>query len=378
MSSTLELSQTLISKPSISPDDGGCQLLLSERLESMGFIVEHLPFGDVSNFWARKGNDAPLVCFAGHTDVVPPGEESQWHSDPFTPEVRNGRLYGRGAADMKSSLAAMITASERFLENNTDFSGSLAFLVTSDEESLALDGTRRVIEVLKDRKEQIDYCIVGEPSSSEKLGDLIRNGRRGSLNGTLTVHGTEGHVAYPELANNPVHRFLPALSALSEVTWDQGNAYFPPTTFQISNIHAGDGTNNVVPGQMSALFNFRFSSEVTAEQLMDKTASIFDAHYNNYTMEWQLSGNPFITAAGVLTNAVTAAIKEVTGTETQLSTGGGTSDGRFIAPSGAEVVEIGPCNKTIHKVNEEVLVEDLEKLSLIYESILQKLLLNWE
>ena len=378
MSSTLELSQTLISKPSISPDDGGCQLLLSERLESMGFIVEHLPFGDVSNFWARKGNDAPLVCFAGHTDVVPPGEESRWHSDPFTPEVRNGRLYGRGAADMKSSLAAMITASERFLENNTDFSGSLAFLVTSDEESLALDGTRRVIEVLKDRKEQIDYCIVGEPSSSEKLGDLIRNGRRGSLNGTLTVHGTEGHVAYPELANNPVHRFLPALSALSEVTWDQGNAYFPPTTFQISNIHAGDGTNNVVPGQMSALFNFRFSSEVTAEQLMDKTASIFDAHYNNYMMEWQLSGNPFITAAGVLTNAVTAAIKEVTGTETQLSTGGGTSDGRFIAPSGAEVVEIGPCNKTIHKVNEEVLVEDLEKLSSIYESILQKLLLNWE
>jgi succinyl-diaminopimelate desuccinylase len=378
MSSTLELSQTLISKPSISPDDGGCQLLLSERLESMGFIVEHLPFGDVSNFWARKGNDAPLVCFAGHTDVVPPGEESQWHSDPFTPEVRNGRLYGRGAADMKSSLAAMITASERFLENNTDFSGSLAFLVTSDEESLALDGTRRVIEVLKDRKEQIDYCIVGEPSSSEKLGDLIRNGRRGSLNGTLTVHGTEGHVTYPELANNPVHRFLPALSALSEVTWDQGNAYFPPTTFQISNIHAGDGTNNVVPGQMSALFNFRFSSEVTAEQLMDKTASIFDAHYNDYTLEWQLSGNPFITAAGVLTNAVTAAIKEVTGTETQLSTGGGTSDGRFIAPSGAEVVEIGPCNKTIHKVNEEVLVEDLEKLSLIYESILQKLLLNWE
>lgn len=376
MSSTLELSQTLISKPSISPDDGGCQLLLSERLESMGFIVEHLPFGDVSNFWARKGNDAPLVCFAGHTDVVPPGEESRWHSDPFTPEVRNGRLYGRGAADMKSSLAAMITASERFLENNTDFSGSLAFLVTSDEESLALDGTRRVIEVLKDRKEQIDYCIVGEPSSSEKLGDLIRNGRRGSLNGTLTVHGTEGHVAYPEFANNPVHRFLPALSALSEVTWDQGNEYFPPTTFQISNIHAGDGTNNVVPGQMSALFNFRFSSEVTAEQLMDKTASIFDAHYNNYTMEWQLSGNPFITAAGVLTNAVTAAIKEVTGTETQLSTGGGTSDGRFIAPSGAEVVEIGPCNKTIHKVNEEVLVEDLEKLSSIYESILQKLLLN--
>jgi succinyl-diaminopimelate desuccinylase len=376
MSSTLELSQALISKPSISPDDGGCQLLLSERLESMGFIVEHLPFGDVSNFWARKGEDAPLVCFAGHTDVVPPGEKSQWHSDPFTPEVRDGRLYGRGAADMKSSLAAMITASERYLENNTKFSGSIAFLVTSDEESLALDGTRRVMEVLQDREEHIDYCIVGEPSSSEKLGDIIRNGRRGSLNGILTVHGTEGHVAYPELANNPVHRFLPALSALSEVTWDQGNDYFPPTTFQISNIHAGDGTNNVVPGEMNALFNFRFSSEVTAEQLMDKTASIFDAHYNDYTLEWQLSGNPFITAAGVLTNAVTAAIKEVTGTDTQLSTGGGTSDGRFIAPSGAEVVEIGPCNKTIHKINEEVLVEDLEKLSLIYESILQKLLLN--
>jgi succinyl-diaminopimelate desuccinylase len=311
MSSTLELSQALISKPSISPDDGGCQLLLSERLESMGFIVEHLPFGDVSNFWARKGEDAPLVCFAGHTDVVPPGEKSQWHSDPFTPEVRDGRLYGRGAADMKSSLAAMITASERYLENNTKFSGSIAFLVTSDEESLALDGTRRVMEVLQDREEHIDYCIVGEPSSSEKLGDIIRNGRRGSLNGILTVHGTEGHVAYPELANNPVHRFLPALSALSEVTWDQGNDYFPPTTFQISNIHAGDGTNNVVPGEMNALFNFRFSSEVTAEQLMDKTASIFDAHYNDYTLEWQLSGNPFITAAGVLTNAVTAPLRKL-------------------------------------------------------------------
>jgi succinyl-diaminopimelate desuccinylase len=376
MSSTLELSQTLISKPSVSPDDGGCQLLLSERLESMGFIVEHLPFGDVSNFWARKGNDAPLVCFAGHTDVVPPGEESQWHSDPFAPEVRDGRLFGRGAADMKSSLAAMITASERYLKNNNDFTGSIAFLVTSDEESLALDGTRRVMEVLQDREEQIDYCIVGEPSSSEDLGDIIRNGRRGSLNGILTVHGIEGHVAYPDLADNPVHHFLPALSALSEVSWDQGNEYFPPTTFQISNIHAGDGTNNVIPGEMSVLFNFRFSSAVTAEQLMAKTTSIFDTHYNNYTLDWQLSGNPFITAEGILTDAVAAAIKEVTGVETQLSTGGGTSDGRFIAPSGAEVVEIGPCNKTIHKVNEEVLVEDLEKLSSIYENILQNLLLK--
>jgi succinyl-diaminopimelate desuccinylase len=376
MSATLELSQALISKPSISPDDGGCQLLLSERLDSMGFKIEHLPFGDVSNFWARKGSNAPLVCFAGHTDVVPPGDENQWHSDPFTPEVRDGRLYGRGAADMKSSLAAMITASERFLENNADFSGSIAFLVTSDEESLALDGTRRVMEVLQDREEQIDFCIVGEPSSSENLGDIIRNGRRGSLNGLLTVHGTEGHVAYPDLANNPVHRFLPALSALSEVTWDQGNDYFPPTTFQISNIHAGDGTNNVIPGEMNALFNFRFSSEVTAEELMAKTASIFDTHYTNYTLEWQLSGNPFITAKGILTDAVSAAIQDITGLETQLSTGGGTSDGRFIAPSGAEVVEIGPCNNTIHKINEEVLVADLERLSAIYESILQKLLLS--
>ncbi|MDG2175220.1 MAG: succinyl-diaminopimelate desuccinylase [Gammaproteobacteria bacterium] len=376
MSATLELSQALISKPSVSPDDSGCQLLLSERLESMGFKVEHMPFGDVSNFWARKGSNAPLVCFAGHTDVVPPGDESQWHSDPFKPEVRDGRLYGRGAADMKSSLAAMITASERFLENNADFSGSIAFLVTSDEESLALDGTRRVMKVLQDREEQIDFCIVGEPSSSENLGDIIRNGRRGSLNGLLTVHGTEGHVAYPDLANNPVHRFLPALSALSEIAWDQGNDYFPPTTFQISNIHAGDGTNNVIPGEMNALFNFRFSSEVTAEELMAKTASIFDTHYTNYTLEWQLSGNPFITAKGILTDAVSAAIRDITGVETQLSTGGGTSDGRFIAPNGTEVVEIGPCNKTIHKINEEVLVADLERLSAIYESILQKLLLS--
>lgn len=375
MSATLELSQALISRPSISPDDGGCQVLLCDRLAQIGFSIEALPFGEVTNTWARIGDQPPLLCLAGHTDVVPPGDLTQWQSDPFNPEIRDGRLYGRGAADMKSSLAAMVTACERFLEANPDFNGSIAFLLTSDEESIAVDGTRKVMEVLEARDEKIDYCVVGEPSSSDTLGDCIRVGRRGSLNGTLTVHGVEGHVAYPDLANNPVHRFLPALSELSAQEWDQGNAYFPPTSLQISNIHAGEGTNNVIPGEMSALFNFRFSSEVTAETLMARTEAIFNAHHANYTLDWQLSGNPFITEEGVLTNAVTNAIREVTGVKTELSTGGGTSDGRFIAPAGAQVVEIGPCNKSIHKIDEEVLVDDLDTLSAIYESILQQILI---
>lgn len=374
MTATLELTCDLVSRSSISPADGACQELLCARLEKLGFVIESLPFGDVSNFWARRGDTSPLLCLAGHTDVVPPGNLEQWLSDPFQPEVREGRLYGRGTADMKGSLAAMITACERFIAKNPDFSGSIAFLVTSDEESVALDGTKRVIEVLEARNEKIDYCVVGEPSSSELLGDVIRNGRRGSLNGTLTVHGTEGHVAYPDLATNPIHQFMPALAALCATQWDQGNEYFPPTSFQISNIHAGEGTNNVIPGEMKALFNFRFSSEVTAQQLQEKTEALLNAHYSDYSVDWQLSGNPFITAEGILTEAVKNAIKEVTGLETSLSTGGGTSDGRFIAPSGAQVVEVGPCNKTIHKVNEEVLVEDLDRLSQIFESILGKIL----
>jgi len=373
MSATLDLCCELISRQSVSPDDAGCQEIMCKRLEALGFTIEHMPFGRVSNVWARLGDTAPLLCFAGHTDVVPAGDTTKWGSNPYIPEVREGRLYGRGAADMKGSLAAMITACERLLANGP-VNGSLAFLITSDEESVAVDGTRRVMEVLQERGEKIDYCIVGEPSSSDTLGDVIRNGRRGSLNGTLTVHGTEGHVAYPDLANNPVHRFLPALSELCSVRWDQGNAYFPPTSFQISNIHAGEGTNNVIPGALKALFNFRFSSELTEDDIRSRTEAIFDRHYSDYTLEWQLSGNPFITAEGVLTDAVAVAIKKVTGTQTMLSTSGGTSDGRFIAPTGTQVVELGPCNKTIHKVNENVRVEELDQLSFIYQEIMQSVL----
>ena len=374
MTATLDLTCDLISKKSVSPEDMGCQALLAERLEKMGFSIEKMPFGQVSNFWARRGTEAPLLCFAGHTDVVPAGDLKQWQSEPFQPEVRDGRLFGRGAADMKGSIAAMVTACERFITDNPEYPGSIAFLITSDEESIAVDGTRRVIETLQARNESIDYCIVGEPSSNEVLGDIIRNGRRGSLNGTLTVHGTEGHVAYPDLASNPIHHFMPALAELCAVEWDQGNDYFPPTSFQISNIHAGEGTNNVVPGEMKALFNFRFSTEVTSELLQQQTEAIFNRHYSDYSIEWQLSGKPFITEEGILTEAVKQAIYKVTGVETELSTGGGTSDGRFIAPAGAQVVEIGPCNKTIHKANEEVLVDDLERLSQIYEAILAKIL----
>jgi succinyl-diaminopimelate desuccinylase len=374
MTATLDLTCDLISKKSVSPEDMGCQALLAERLEKMGFSIEKMPFGQVSNFWARRGTEAPLLCFAGHTDVVPAGDLKQWQSEPFQPEVRDGRLFGRGAADMKGSIAAMVTACERFITDNPEYPGSIAFLITSDEESIAVDGTRRVIETLQARNESIDYCIVGEPSSNEVLGDIIRNGRRGSLNGTLTVHGTEGHVAYPDLASNPIHHFMPALAELCAVEWDQGNDYFPPTSFQISNIHAGEGTNNVVPGEMKALFNFRFSTEVTSELLQQQTEAIFNRHYSDYSIEWQLSGNPFITEEGILTEAVKQAIYTVTRVETELSTGGGTSDGRFIAPAGAQVVEIGPCNKTIHKANEEVLVDDLERLSQIYEAILAKIL----
>jgi len=366
MSATLDLSCDLISRASVSPQDEGCQQVLAARLEKLGFTLEPMPFGDVQNLWARRGNTGPLVCFAGHTDVVPPGDRSLWQTEPFTPTVQDGILYGRGAADMKGSIAAMVTATERFLAAAPDNTGSLAFLITSDEESVAVDGTKRVIETLQARGEKIDYCIVGEPSSSQTLGDVIRNGRRGSLNGTLTVHGTQGHVAYPDLANNPVHRFLPALAELAAHAWDQGNEYFPPTSFQISNIHAGEGTNNVIPGEFTALFNFRFSSEVTAAELQSVTEAIFNRHYNDYTLEWQLSGNPFITPVGVLTEAVSRAIATVTGITTELSTGGGTSDGRFIAPAGAQVVELGPCNRTIHKVNEHVSVADLDQLSSIY------------
>lgn len=374
MSSTLDLSCELMAIASVSPDDKGCQEILCQRLSALGFTIEALPFGEVSNFWARRGNTAPVLCFAGHTDVVPAGKLEDWDSPPYAPEVRDGKLYGRGAADMKGSLAAMITACENFIKDHPDHSGSIAFLITSDEESIAVDGTKRVIEVLQARDEKIDYCIVGEPSSSSKVGDTIKNGRRGSLSGTLTVNGQLGHVAYPELALNPIHAFLPALTELSKVSWDQGNDYFPPTSFQISNINSGTGANNVIPGEMEVLFNFRFSTEVTAEQIKTKTSEIFDRYHNDYNIDWHLSGDPFITAEGTLTKAVSKSIADVTGITTQLSTSGGTSDGRFIAPSGAQLVELGPCNATIHQNNENVVVEDLETLAVIYQKSMEVLL----
>lgn len=376
MNSTLELCKALIARPSVSPVDAGCQDLLATELQGLGFTIEQLPFGDVSNFWARRGNSGPLLCLAGHTDVVPAGNSEDWQSDPFVPEIRAGWLYGRGAADMKGSLAAMISACRQFIEAHPDHQGSIAFLITSDEESVALDGTRRVIEVLQARGEQITWCIVGEPSSTALTGDVIRNGRRGSLNGTLKVKGQLGHVAYPHLARNPIHAFLPALAELAAVQWDHGNVYFPPTSFQISNINAGTGANNVIPGDMHVLFNFRFSTEVTAAELQAQTEAIFNRHSRDYEICWQLSGNPFLTPEGALVKAARDSIREVMGIESTLSTGGGTSDGRFIAPTGAQVVELGPVNSTIHKVNECIELAELERLTQIYQRMLEKLLLT--
>jgi succinyl-diaminopimelate desuccinylase len=376
MTSTLELCKALITRPSISPDDEGCQDLLITELEKLGFTVELLPFGRVANFWARRGNSGPVLCFAGHTDVVPAGNTDSWNSAPFVPTIRDGLLYGRGAADMKGSIAAMITACRNFIAEHPDHAGTLAFLITSDEESIAIDGTRRVIETLEARNEKITWCIVGEPSSTKLTGDVIRNGRRGSLNGILKVNGQLGHVAYPHLAKNPIHAFLPALAELCAIEWDQGNEYFPPTSFQISNIQAGTGANNVIPGEMDVLFNFRFSTEVTAAQLKAATEALFDRHYENYDLQWQLSGEPFLTPEGRLVRAASESIQEVMGIQTTLSTGGGTSDGRFIAPTGAEVVELGPLNRTIHQVNEHIAVVELERLEAIYQRMLEKLLLT--
>jgi succinyl-diaminopimelate desuccinylase len=376
MSSTVELCQALMQRPSLSPADEGCQQLLAAELSALDFTVEHLPFGPVSNFWARRGQHGPVLCFAGHTDVVPAGNSADWHSEPFTPTIVDGKLYGRGAADMKGSIAAMVTACKRFIAAHPNHHGSIAWLITSDEESIAIDGTKRVMETLAARGEQITWCVVGEPSSTTHTGDVIRNGRRGSLNGLLKVCGQLGHVAYPHLARNPIHGFMPALAELCAVEWDRGNAYFPPTSMQISNIHAGTGANNVIPGQMEVLFNFRFSTEVTVEQLKARTHAIFDKHYQDYELEWQLSGNPFMTGEGALVNAVRDSIRDVMGFTTELSTGGGTSDGRFIAPYGVEVIELGPVNATIHKVNEHVALSELINLEQIYQRILEKLLLT--
>ncbi|MET0985636.1 MAG: succinyl-diaminopimelate desuccinylase [Steroidobacteraceae bacterium] len=374
MSDALALTQELIRRPSVSPEDQGCMDIICARLERLGFRIERLRFGPVENIWARHGDSAPVLCFAGHTDVVPTGPREEWQTDPFEPVVKDGMLYGRGAADMKSGLAAMITATERFIERSSAHRGSIAFLLTSDEEGPSVDGTRRVMEVLEARKVKIDWCVVGEPTSSEALGDTIKIGRRGSLSGKLTVHGIQGHVAYPHLADNPVHAVAPALAELASRVWDKGNQFFQPTTFQISNISAGTGAPNVVPGELRARFNIRFSTEQTVEKLQQTITEILDRHKVNYTLEWFVSGLPFFTAPGELSQAVERAVREIANRSTDLSTTGGTSDGRFIAPTGAQVVELGVINATIHKVNESVRVADIDALSKMYERVMELLL----
>lgn len=374
MTSTLSLCMALIEKASVTPDDAGCNQLLMDRLQVLGFKIEALPFGEVNNFWARIGDKSPVFAFAGHTDVVPTGPIEDWMFDPFTPTVRDGVLYGRGTADMKGSIAAMVTACERFLSTDRPFEGSIAFLITSDEEGSAINGTRKVIEVLEARDEKIDYCIVGEPSSSKALGDVIKIGRRGSLHGKLKVHGVQGHVAYPHLASNPIHKAMLPLHELAKEKWDEGNEDFPPTSLQISNIHSGTGTDNVIPGTLDAQFNFRFSTQLSEAQIRARTEAILDAHELEYTLDWQLSGSPFLTSRGTLIDIVSASIEHINGVQTQCSTTGGTSDGRFIAPTGAQLLELGPCNATIHKVNEQVKISELDELTRIYEEILNRLL----
>ena len=374
MSATLDLSSALIARASVTPDDKGCQQLLAERLEKIGFVIENLRFGDVDNLWARRGTSAPLFAFAGHTDVVPTGPLADWDSDPFEPAIRDGYLYGRGGADMKGSIAAMLTACERFVAEHDNHTGSIAFLITSDEEGPSVNGTVKVVEQLEARDEKINWCLVGEPSSQEQTGDTIKNGRRGSLCGVLTIKGQQGHVAYPQLADNPIHRAAPALSELTGIEWDQGNEFFPPTTFQISNIKAGTGAENVIPGSIELSFNLRFSTESTADSLKSRVTAILDSHQLDYDIQWRLSGQPFLTPAGELVEAARKAIQSQVGITTVLSTSGGTSDGRFIAPTGAQVVELGPVNATIHQTNECVNIAELDKLSDIYEEILKQLL----
>ncbi len=359
---------------SVTPSDEGCQETMMQRLRTLGFECVPLRFGDVDNFWAVRGNSGPILCFAGHTDVVPTGPEQQWQTPPFEPTIKDGKLFGRGSADMKGSLAAMITACERFVATHAQHNGRIAFLITSDEEGVAIDGTVKVVEWLAQRGEKIRWCVVGEPSSSQQLGDVIRNGRRGSLNGKLIVRGVQGHVAYPDKARNPIHLAAPALAELAAQTWDKGNKFFPATSFQISNIHAGSGATNVVPGELEVLFNFRFSTESTEAQLRERTEAILRKHKLDYAIEWSLSGAPFLTGEGDLVAATQQAIRSIAGIDTELSTGGGTSDGRFIAPTGAQVVELGPINATIHKIDEHVIVEDLDKLSAMYEEIMARLL----
>ncbi len=375
-SATIELACDLISRKSVTPEDAGCQQVLIERLQKLGFEIEEMPFEDVKNFWARRGTQAPLLCFAGHTDVVPSGPVENWSTEPFTPTFHDGFLQGRGAADMKGGIAAWITALERFLDHHPDHKGSISLLITSDEEGPFVNGTTRVIDTLEARNEKIDWCVIGEASSTAKLGDAIKNGRRGSLSARLSVKGVQGHVAYPHLVKNPIHLSAQAVAELSAEVWDHGNDFFPPTSFQISNYHAGTGANNIVPGEAVLDFNFRFSTESTAEQLKARVHAILDKYELDYQLDWAFSGNPFLTSEGELIDASLAAVKSVTGLTAELSTSGGTSDGRFIAPTGAQVIELGPINATIHKVNECVKVEDLDTLSNVYENILARMLVD--
>ena len=371
---TLTLAKDLIARPSVTPEDAGCQALMMTRLQQIGFSVEAMRFGDVDNFWATRGTTGPLLVFAGHTDVVPPGDDAKWQSDPFTATEVGEDLVGRGAADMKASLASIVVACERFVWAHPDHQGRIGVLITSDEEGPARDGTVKVMDVLTARGEKIDWCIVGEPSSTRDLGDLVKNGRRGSLNATLTVHGRQGHIAYPHLADNPIHRALPALDALTNEVWDAGNEFFDPTSLQISTVQAGQGVTNVIPGQVDVLFNLRFSTDVTADFIKARCEAILDQHGLDYDLQWSLSGEPFLTEPGALLQAVTDSIDAVTGRHPEVSTGGGTSDGRFIAPSGAQVVEVGHVNETIHQCNERVKLADVPRLTDIYLGILERLL----
>ena len=376
MSETLELLKDLIKKPSVTPEDAGCQDYIVDRLRGLNFIEERLNFNDTQNLWLKRGNLKPLFTFLGHTDVVPPGPLEAWESPPFEPTIRDGKLYGRGAADMKGGIACFMTAVERFVTKYPDHAGSIGILLTSDEEGAATNGVVKVMEAFEQRQEKIDWCLVGEPSSDKKMGDVIRVGRRGSLCAKLTVHGIQGHVAYPELADNPIHSFAPALKELTEEVWDHGNIFFPPTSLQVSNINSGTGAENIIPGSAEVQFNLRFCTELNEEIIKQRTCAILDKHNFKYDLQWRLSGNPFLTEKGALIDATHAAIKTITGFETLDDTGGGTSDGRFIAPTGAQVLELGPLNESIHKINEHVAVADLEILSDIYEQILVNLLVN--
>ena len=374
MNNTLDLAKSLISQASITPDDKGCQSIMIERLKKIGFEVHSLKFADVDNFWATRGSSGPIFAFAGHTDVVPAGNEDEWNTVPFEPTIKDGYLYGRGAADMKGGLAAMVTATESFVKDNPNHKGTIAFLITSDEEGVAINGTVKVMDYLKENNQKIDYCLLGEPSSTSVTGDVIKNGRRGSLNGVINVNGQQGHVAYPHLAKNPIHLFSQALSDLCSQEWDSGNEYFPATSFQVSNFHSGDGVTNVIPGKAKIMLNFRYSTETTKEELMAKVHEILDNHKIDYTIDWSHSGYPFLTPVGDLVSACVSAVEEIKDITPELSTSGGTSDGRFIAQEGTQIVELGPVNATIHQVNESILVEDLEDLSHIYSKVLSKIL----